>query len=320
MVNHINLDHMHIVIIDNIYEYISLFATHLAKGCVPSIFQLLRVGGCGAASGGACGGGHAEESIEGWICSAVGGGWSGSTHPSSQKMRALSVLGWGGSGALSLLEPLQVSVGYYPLIMRPPLLYTVIGRGPMWQSNSPKIKSMTPHNHSRIQRREILFGWAGKKRRRVGGWSGSNKKNNGHNKGDTNNSNGSSSQIPGTTGVIDTIQNDIISKTNNSNNLHGFCPKRFFNPWHELARVVPTEEMLHDKVDSTTRTFGIVGALMGSLAAALLTFNPLVDGYDTNREPVGGRLSMDPTLSIAIMTVHAAIMMMACSNHSLRCH
>ncbi|KAL7532974.1 hypothetical protein ACHAXR_004971 [Thalassiosira sp. AJA248-18] len=43
--------------------------------------------------------------------------------------------------------------------------------------------------------------------------------------------------------------------------------------------------MLHDKVESTTRTFGIVGALMGSLAAGLLTFNPY-DGYDTNHEPV----------------------------------
>ena len=41
------------------------------------------------------------------------------------------------------------------------------------------------------------------------------------------------------------------------------------------------------KVESTTRTFGIVAALMASLAAALITFNPS-DGYDTqwiNSEP-----------------------------------
>lgn len=36
-------------------------------------------------------------------------------------------------------------------------------------------------------------------------------------------------------------------------------------------------------MESTTRTFGVVAALMGSLAAALLTFQPY-DGYDTNRE------------------------------------
>ncbi|KAL7530581.1 hypothetical protein ACHAWF_003439 [Thalassiosira exigua] len=46
--------------------------------------------------------------------------------------------------------------------------------------------------------------------------------------------------------------------------------------------------MLHDKVESTTRTFGIVAALMGSLAAALLTFHPH-DGHDANREPVKSR-------------------------------
>ena len=43
--------------------------------------------------------------------------------------------------------------------------------------------------------------------------------------------------------------------------------------------------MLYDKVEATTRTFGIVAALMGSLAAALFAINPY-DGYDANREPV----------------------------------
>jgi len=64
-----------------------------------------------------------------------------------------------------------------------------------------------------------------------------------------------------------------------------FSPERFFNPWRTLAELCPSEEMLSDKVENTTRTFGIVAALMGSLAAALLTLNPY-DGYDANREPV----------------------------------
>ncbi|KAL9183297.1 hypothetical protein ACHAXT_005084 [Thalassiosira profunda] len=63
----------------------------------------------------------------------------------------------------------------------------------------------------------------------------------------------------------------------------GFSPGRFFNPWRELATVVPSEDVLSDKVESTTRTFGIVAALMGSLAACLLTFNRY-DGYDAVRD------------------------------------
>ena len=64
-----------------------------------------------------------------------------------------------------------------------------------------------------------------------------------------------------------------------------FSPERFFNPWKTLAEICPSEDMLSDKVESTTRTFGIVSALMGSLAAALLTLNPY-DGYDANRLPI----------------------------------
>ena len=66
-----------------------------------------------------------------------------------------------------------------------------------------------------------------------------------------------------------------------------FSLKRFLNPWDDLADIIPHEESLCDKVENTTRTFGIVAALMGSLAAALLTFNPY-DGYDTttSREPL----------------------------------
>jgi hypothetical protein len=67
---------------------------------------------------------------------------------------------------------------------------------------------------------------------------------------------------------------DSISKNND------FSLKRFLNPWNDLADIIPHEEALGDKVESTTRTFGIVAALMGSLAAALFTFNPY-DGYDT---------------------------------------
>lgn len=56
---------------------------------------------------------------------------------------------------------------------------------------------------------------------------------------------------------------------------------RFLNPWNDLSRVLPTEELLYDRVESTTRTFGIVAALMGSLAAALITMNSY-DGYDAD--------------------------------------
>jgi len=74
---------------------------------------------------------------------------------------------------------------------------------------------------------------------------------------------------------------DTITKNND------FSLKRFLNPWNDLADIIPHEEALSDKVESTTRTFGIVAALMGSLAAALFTFNPY-DGYDTttSREPI----------------------------------
>ena len=82
-------------------------------------------------------------------------------------------------------------------------------------------------------------------------------------------------------------QNIINSNQNYYNRSIPFSPSRFFNPWNELANIVPSEELLCDKVESTTRTFGIVAALMGSLAAALLTFNPY-DGYDAQRknEPI----------------------------------
>jgi len=72
-----------------------------------------------------------------------------------------------------------------------------------------------------------------------------------------------------------------ISKNNT------FSLSRFLNPWNDLADIIPHEETLCDKVENTTRTFGIVAALMGSLAAALLTMNPY-DGYDTttSRQPL----------------------------------
>lgn len=61
-----------------------------------------------------------------------------------------------------------------------------------------------------------------------------------------------------------------------------FSPARFLNPWNDLSRILPTEDILYDRVESTSRTFGIVAALMGSLSAALLTMNTY-DGYDTGR-------------------------------------
>ena len=93
-------------------------------------------------------------------------------------------------------------------------------------------------------------------------------------------------------------QQNIINSSNQNyyNRSIPFSPRRFFNPWDELANIVPSEELLSDKVESTTRTFGIVAALMGSLAAALLTFNPY-DGYDAQRknEPIksSDNLSID---------------------------
>ena len=65
-----------------------------------------------------------------------------------------------------------------------------------------------------------------------------------------------------------------------------FSLKRFLNPWIDLAEVIPHEEALQERVESTARTFGIVAALIGSVAAGLLTFTPH-DGYDTTttRQP-----------------------------------
>ena len=93
--------------------------------------------------------------------------------------------------------------------------------------------------------------------------------------------------------IAKTIKKQNISKSNSNYNCYTnsnrppFSAQLFFNPWIALADVIPTEDLLCDKVESTTRTFGIVAALMASLAAALITFNPS-DGYDTqwiNSEP-----------------------------------
>lgn len=48
---------------------------------------------------------------------------------------------------------------------------------------------------------------------------------------------------------------------------------RFLNPWVDLS-VVTDDLILADKVESVTRTFGVVGALMCSLSAAALAVNP----------------------------------------------
>eukprot|EP00956_Cyclotella_meneghiniana_P043972 scaffold296297_cov70-Cyclotella_meneghiniana.AAC.1 len=67
-----------------------------------------------------------------------------------------------------------------------------------------------------------------------------------------------------------------------------FSLSRFLNPWNDLSRILPSEDVLYERVESTTRTFGIVAALMGSLSAALLTMNTY-DGYDTGRVQVKRR-------------------------------
>ena len=78
--------------------------------------------------------------------------------------------------------------------------------------------------------------------------------------------------------IAKTIKKQNISKSNSNYNCYTnsnrppFSAQRFFNPWIALADVIPTEDLLCDKVESTTRTFGIVAALMASLAAALITF------------------------------------------------
>jgi hypothetical protein len=44
---------------------------------------------------------------------------------------------------------------------------------------------------------------------------------------------------------------------------------KFLDPWYDLAAVTKDEHTLVDKVDSVTRTFGVVAALLASLSAAL---------------------------------------------------
>lgn len=62
------------------------------------------------------------------------------------------------------------------------------------------------------------------------------------------------------------------------------APRRFFNPWHDLADVCE-DPVLSDKVDSVTRTFGVVAALMCSLSAALLAVNPLPPEAEETSNP-----------------------------------
>lgn len=150
-------------------------------------------------------------------------------------------------------------------------------------SSSPKIKTLPCFNHNiqaaAVAKRQVsLAGWYSK-RKRNRGWS-DNKK--------SNDSDSVTNNCSKKSNIVNTSQSDIAANKTNSNHRNNkFSPRRFFNPWEELANIIPSEEMLSDKVESTTRTFGIVAALMGSLAAGLLTYNTY-DGYDTNkeREPV----------------------------------
>lgn len=90
--------------------------------------------------------------------------------------------------------------------------------------------------------------------------------------------------------IAKTIKKQNISKSNSNYNCYTnsnrppFSAQLFFNPWIALADVIPTEDLLCDKVESTTRTFGIVAALMASLAAALITFmtGMIHNGYIVN--------------------------------------
>lgn len=138
----------------------------------------------------------------------------------------------------------------------------------MWKSSSLISLRIVSNNHKlQTQRRISLAGWY--KRRKPGrSWDGNNSsKSNGH----TN---------PNCKEHHSKKFNLIEIAKPKTHAQDKFSIMRFLNPWQELSNIVPSEEMLHDKVESTTRTFGIVAALMGSLAAALLTFNPY-DGYDT---------------------------------------
>lgn len=58
---------------------------------------------------------------------------------------------------------------------------------------------------------------------------------------------------------------------------------RLFDPWHDLANVLSQDNILSDKVDSVTRTFGVVAALMSSLSAALIA----AGGYSSWGEKMG---------------------------------
>ena len=114
-----------------------------------------------------------------------------------------------------------------------------------------------------LARRQInIASWQGKRRRRArGGGRGNN------------------DRIEIGTKNVANESNTLPSQNINITNI-----KRFLNPWDELSRIIVSEEVLHDRVEATTRTFGIVAALIDSLEAALLTFK-LYDGYDANREP-----------------------------------
>jgi len=59
---------------------------------------------------------------------------------------------------------------------------------------------------------------------------------------------------------------------------------RFLNPWVDLANVTTDNTLLSFKIDSVTRTFGVVAALMSSLSAAALTVTPAADDKGEDKE------------------------------------
>jgi hypothetical protein len=52
---------------------------------------------------------------------------------------------------------------------------------------------------------------------------------------------------------------------------------RFLNPWKDLAEVTTDDTMLSFKIESVTRTFGVVAALMCSLSAAAIFVTPFAE-------------------------------------------
>jgi len=67
---------------------------------------------------------------------------------------------------------------------------------------------------------------------------------------------------------------EIVPPRHQQQLLHRSQLARFFNPWIDLANTSTDDTLLAFKIESVTRTFGVVAALICSLSAAALTVTP----------------------------------------------